>query len=67
MLNIIEENEAEEKQITNEWKSCCLVIDKNAVLYFSQLSLALIIIAFCIVKLSLTSILGLELELELSG
>ena len=34
------------------WKSCCLVMDKTAVLFFAQLVITLIIMTFCIVQLA---------------
>ena len=37
------------KQTT--WKSCCLTIDRRAVQFFSQLSISLIIIVFCLFQL----------------
>ena len=43
------------KQETSEWKSCCLIIDKNATIFFSQLSIAMITLIFCIVQLSLSN------------
>ena len=33
------------------WKSCCLTIDRRAVQFFSQLSISLIIIVFCLFQL----------------
>ena len=35
----------------NHWESCCIRIDKRAVLFFSQLMISLIIIFFCIYQL----------------
>jgi hypothetical protein len=37
------------------WTSCCVKLDKRATIFFSTLTISLIMIAFCIVKLSLTS------------
>ena len=36
------------------WKSCCLRTDPNAVIFFSQLTIALITIGFCIYQLSVS-------------
>ena len=33
------------------WRSCCLTIDRRAVQFFSQLSISLIIIVFCLFQL----------------
>jgi hypothetical protein len=33
------------------WKSCCFLLDKRAVQFFSQLFLSLIIMSFCIYQL----------------
>ena len=35
----------------NHWDSCCLRIDKRAVLFFTQFFISLIIIFFCIYQL----------------
>lgn len=35
----------------NHWDSCCLRIDKRALLFFSQLLISLIVIFFCIYQL----------------
>ena len=35
----------------NHWDSCCLRIDKRAVLFFTQVLISLIIIFFCIYQL----------------
>ena len=50
-----------ETPITNEnrnnnverfiWKSCCLEVDRRAVIFFSQLSISLTIIIFCLIQL----------------
>ena len=46
--------EGKNKQDAREWKSCCLVIDKHATIFFSQLSIAIVTVVFCIVQLSLS-------------
>jgi len=48
MLNIENKEEEEKKRV---WTSCCFRCDKHAVVYFTQLFIALIIILFCIFKL----------------
>jgi len=35
------------------WKSCCMELDKRAVLFFSQLALSFVIILFCMTMLIL--------------
>lgn len=42
------DNYLEERQ----WKSCCLTIDRKAVVFFSTLGISLIMIAFCIFQLT---------------
>ena len=42
-----------QSKIDNEYKSCCLTIDKRALSFFSTLFISLIVITFCIIKLSL--------------
>ena len=44
----------EHKQINDDkmWKSCCINMDKNATIFFSQLFIALTTITFCIYQLS---------------
>jgi hypothetical protein len=37
--------------IENNWKSCCLTVDKRAVLFFSQLSISILVILFCCFQL----------------
>ena len=43
--------ELENKAIDNTWKSCCIEMDKNAVQYFTTLSVICSIMSFCIFKL----------------
>ena len=43
--------EMENKQMSNEWKSCCLKMDKNAVRFFTQLAISMCIIGLCIAQL----------------
>ena len=33
---------------TTVWKSCCLLIDKRAALFFSQVCMGITIVGFCI-------------------
>ena len=35
----------------NSWKSCCLILDKRFVQFFTQMSVIILIIVFCIVQL----------------
>ena len=35
----------------NTWKSCCMLIDKRAVQYFSQLFICVGVMTFCIIQL----------------
>ena len=35
------------------WHSCCIVMDRKAAIYFTQLFISLIIIAFCLIMLFL--------------
>ena len=44
-------NENEEAKNEFLWRSCCLTLDKRATIFFSQLSISLIIIAFCLYQL----------------
>ena len=36
----------------NRWESCCFIIDRRVLIFTSQLLIGLIIISFCIYKLS---------------
>ena len=49
-------NHEEKKEDDNNWRSCsgCL-IDKRSLGFFTTLGISVIVIAFCIVKLSLTT------------
>lgn len=49
---IIEEKKAELEERKKVWKSGCLIIDRNAVVFFSTLFISLIVITFCIFKLT---------------
>ncbi len=42
--------EDEERRFAHEttWRSCCLTVDKRALLYFGQMGVGILIIAFCI-------------------
>jgi hypothetical protein len=35
----------------NTWTSCCLKVDRSAVIFFSQLSISIGVIAFCLFQL----------------
>jgi len=35
----------------NTWRSCCILIDKRAVQYFSQLFICIGVMGFCIIQL----------------
>ena len=35
------------------WRSCCLEMDKRAILFFSQLTISLVILVFCVTLLVL--------------
>ena len=48
MDEIVEVNNEGE---SDSWKSCCLIVDKRAVQYFSTLSIITGIIIFCIFQL----------------
>jgi hypothetical protein len=37
-----------------EWRSCCTIMDKEAVMFFSQLGIAITTIAFSITMLALS-------------
>jgi len=41
------ENKADE----NQWKSCCVVMDKRAITFFSQIFTTVSIMTFCMVQL----------------
>ena len=41
----------EKKEEPLVWRSCCLAADPKAVIFFSQLSIALITVFFCIFQL----------------
>ena len=42
--------EDDERRFQHEttWRSCCLTVDKRALLYFGQMGVGILIIAFCI-------------------
>ena len=42
----------EEKEQENTWRSCCYDLNKNAVQYFTTISIIVGIMVFCIYKLS---------------
>lgn len=37
--------------VENNWKSCCLTVDRRALQFFTQLSISLIVISLCIYNL----------------
>jgi hypothetical protein len=41
----------EDKKYEDTWQSCCFQLDRRAVRFFSQFTIAILIIAFCIVQL----------------
>ena len=41
----------EDDKFANTWKSCCLVMDRRAIQFFSQLIIISSIMIFCIVQL----------------
>ena len=43
--------EMENIQQQNTWKSACLVMDKNAVMYFTQVGIIFFVICFAVFKL----------------
>ena len=54
MLETISEKkkiDLEERKFDNTWTSCCLRTDKRAVVFFSQLTISLIVIFFCVYQL----------------
>ena len=50
MADIEQHNNTNEKH----WDSCCLTLDRQATIFFSQLSIALITISFCVYQLSIS-------------
>lgn len=44
--------EMDEKEQENTWRSCCYDCNKNAVMYFTTISIIVGIMVFCIYKLS---------------
>ena len=49
---VIEVKEDDVDKEKNEYKSCCMIVDKRAVRFFSQLTISLITIFFSIYQLS---------------
>ena len=45
--------EDDERKFAHEttWRSCCLTVDKRALLYFGQMGVGILIIAFCVAML----------------
>jgi hypothetical protein len=52
-INVIVDRE-ETDVVRTQWDSCCMRLDREATIYFSQLSIALITIGFCIFQLSVS-------------
>ena len=52
-LKVRHEIDLEDKQVEyeHEWKSCCITVDKNMMVYFGQLSFSFAILSFCVVML----------------
>ena len=46
--------EDDERKFAHEttWRSCCLTVDKRALLYFGQMGVGILIIGFCIAMLA---------------
>ena len=44
--------EIENKEQENTWRSCCYDLNKNAVMYFTTISIIVGIMVFCIYKLT---------------
>ena len=46
--------EDDERRFAHEttWRSCCLTVDKRALLYFGQMGVGILIIGFCIAMLA---------------
>ena len=42
------EDDERDYQHKTTWRSCCLVLDKRATIFFSQLIFSLIIVGFCV-------------------
>ena len=38
-------------EIENTWKSCCLLVDRRALIFFSQLGISISVMALCIYQL----------------
>lgn len=47
----MENKEEVAAELETTWKSCCVLVDRSAVVFFSTLSISLIVIAFCIFQL----------------
>ena len=41
----------EEKEQENTWRSACLIVNKNAVMYFTQVGIIFLVMVFAIYKL----------------
>lgn len=44
-------NSEKEFERKNVWKSCCLEVDKRAITFFSQFTISIMIISFCLLQL----------------
>tara|TARA_R110000803_G_scaffold197206_1_gene260669 strand:- start:758 stop:1102 length:345 start_codon:yes stop_codon:yes gene_type:complete len=49
-INRLEELE-KKVNVENSWRSCCLTVDKRAIIFFSQLSISGTVIIFCMYML----------------
>jgi hypothetical protein len=49
--NVSSTSSDKEFERSNVWKSCCLRVDKRAITFFSQFTISLIIIIFCLGQL----------------
>ena len=50
MSEVVEVNDDNDED-DGTWKSCCIKSDQDAVVYFSQLTIALIVMIFCLYML----------------
>jgi hypothetical protein len=45
------DNKNKEKQFENTWKSCCLIVDRRAVQYVTQIIIIIGVIIFCVERI----------------
>ena len=43
--------ELEDREYNDHWKSCCLVMDRRAMMFFTQLLISLILMGLCVFEL----------------